>query len=276
MTDQAAVASQIIAHNRNRDLISVTVHISTTDVECITSQSTDQRHRDIVTSPGNEERVIPSHGIQHQMFDPFVGNRQAAAVDPLFGDNEIFTKFSAHDGKRIQPVTPGNVDRCVDRVGNEVGTLTSVNVGVRSLGIVRIDAHKRSNKEVVIVGLPIQREFGGIAIDRKCVGTVAAVQGGRFADAITEESQCRQHCGEVVGAIRNIGVGIPFRFKHLPDLEGVVTSATPNIQDRIGVVEDKRIIALIAVHKERFQFRSVGKASRSSVQYELAVRIDLD
>ena len=144
-------------------------------------------------------------------------------------------------GQGVEAIAAVDAYRSVHREGDEVGTWTTVDVGERCVGIVRVDLDEGPHGEGVVVFFAEQEQFGEVAVDGEVVFAEATVDCGRVADAVGQIALGdRRSCEVVLGGKTIVGVGaVTRRLEDLADLEDVIASIAVDDHRCQVVVETK-------------------------------------
>ncbi|WP_459924293.1 hypothetical protein [Desulfatiferula olefinivorans] len=244
VNDDPAVTLVIVADHGNGLTVGASGH-----VEGVAAPAAHQHGVNVLAGTGHKEGVIALHGVDDHLLHTGVGDKSPGAVNALGGDHEIIAVFGADDGQGVQTVPAIDAHRRIDHIGNEIRTLTAVDVGVGSHGIIGVHGHETHDPEGVVVLFAVQVEFGHVAVHGEPVVTRTAVNAHGVADAPAQIAPGGQDGGEpvVFGKTR---VFIPWGFEQLADLEHVVAVVPVDRHGRAVVVKDKGVIPVTAVHPD--------------------------
>ena len=142
VTNQTAVAFKALALNGDRFIGS-----GVSDVEGVTTTTTNNLDLHIFAGAVNEERVVSFLGIYDDFFKPCVVNRNSTAKYSIVSDHEVFRHFSSDDNQCVITIATIDMDRSSFRSGDEVCSLTTIDVGVRCFRVIRVYENKQANEE---------------------------------------------------------------------------------------------------------------------------------
>ena len=273
LDDQTAVALQVVTDDG--DFLAV----AAADVEGVTANSADDLQGHAFAGALDEEPVVTFQRIDDDPLKTRVGNEQAGAVDALVVDDEVVAELGADHRQCVKAVAALDPDRSVDRERDEVCALATVDVGVRRLGIVRIDLDEGAYGEGVVVLVTEQEQLGLVAVDGEVVVADTAEQGRALADAVAEEA-ARDLSGLEVVFLGETVIrvpAIPPRLENLTDLEGIVACVAEDDRRRQVVVQDEGVVAVAPVDFDRTaDVAVVVDPLNDAARDWLAVLVDFD
>ena len=238
--DQTAMALQVVTDNRHF------LAVASAHVEGVAALTADDLQRHTGAGVLDEEAVIALQRINRHLLQTGVGDVQTGTINALVIDHEVVTEFGADDSQGVKAVATVDTHRGVDGIGNKVSALATVDVGVRCLGIVRVDLDEGTDGEGVVVLIAIQEQLGLVAVDREVVVTRTAVQHRALADAIGQEAGgdlCRYKIifrSQTVVRVAAIAPGL----EHLTNLEDIVAGVTINRGRCQVVVQHEGVVAI--------------------------------
>ena len=169
------MAAKAVAYNRD---FAVFAAFATAHVERVAAKTTNDLDGDLFARRLDEEPVVALECIDRELFDTGEGHEQASTKDAAVGDDEVVAELGTHDGECVEAVAAVDPNRCINRKGDEVSALATIDVGVRSVGIVRIDLDECPDEEAVIVFVTEEVDLGQVAVDGELVITEATSQRG--------------------------------------------------------------------------------------------------
>ena len=237
---------QAVTHHRDA------VPIITANIKGVTTQTSHDLYLNSLAGRSDKEPVVALKSVHNHFLYAIVGDVEPTSKDPGFIHDKIITKFSSYYDQDVKTIASLNIHRCIDRVGDRVRTISSVDIGEGRSWVVRIHPHEGPHKKTVITFFPIHEDFRHIPVDCELVFPDTPEKLSGFTQSVAQESSSRLGSLKIVfrvQPIRWVRV-VPRRIKDLSQLEGIITSIPVDRDRREGIIKYEGVISISSFHNQ--------------------------
>ena len=243
VADDPHLAFGALRHHRHDDVAA--------DIDRIAAETADDCGDDVLVGRQHVERVIALEAVDFERFGAGDADRETRAVDAVLGDDEHVVELGAEHHDLVEARAAVDVDGRIDVVLDHVVIGTAIDLDVDPLG-----QGEGADDEDVVAVLALEAKVGMVRVDNEIVVAFTAIHHRRQRDAVGEVAKRRLDGLEGVFERRN-GALVARRREQLADLEVVVALAAIQRQDRVVVVDEEGVVAVIAVDDDAAIDRAV-------------------